>query len=134
MSILLLIQAKTLVGWFTMVPKVIAGSLSPVWALAGLLGAVFGVISGTYWVVLIGILGAGIMTGYAWRCTRDHRAFEHAFGDGCQDQVTPEQASKMLKRRWQPYLKITAPADSTWERNVPVWMIQGIHRQLLNDL
>ena len=134
MSILLLIQTKNPVGWISMVPKAIAGSLSPVWALAGLVGGLIGGIYGAYWVIPIGMLGAGMMAWYAWRCTRDHSGFEQAFGAGWQDQITPEQARHIVKRRWLPFLQIKAPSDSTWERDVPFWTIPGTDRQLLCDL
>jgi acetyl esterase/lipase len=108
--------------------------LSPVWAVAGLVGAAIGGISGAYWVIPIGIIGAGMMIWYTWRCTRDHSGFEVAFGSGWKDQIKPEQARHIVKRRWLPYLKIKAPSDSTWERDIPFWTIPNTDRQLLCDL
>jgi len=134
MSILLLIQAKNPIGWITMFPKGIAGALSPVWAITGVVGAIIGGISGAYWAIPMGILGAGMMIWYAWRCTRDHKGLEDAFGAGWSDQIPPESARHMVKRRWSPYLKMKAPPDSSWERDLPFWTVPGTDRQLLCDL
>ena len=133
-SILLLIQTKTPIGWITMLPKAIAGAFSPVWVITGVVGAIIGGISGAYWAIPMGILGAGMMIWYAWRCTRDHKGLEDAFGAGWSDQIPPEGARHMVKRRWSPYLKMKASPDSSWERDLPFWTVPGTDRQLLCDL
>jgi len=70
MSVLLLIYAKSGLGWIVWMPKLIAGALSPVWAILGAVGAVLGWIYGALWAVPMGILGAAMMSWYVWRCTR----------------------------------------------------------------
>jgi len=133
-SVLLLIKTKNPIGWITMVPKAIAGSLSPVWAIIGLIGAIIGGISGAYWAIPMGILGAGMMIWYAWRCSRDHTGFEDAFGPDWKNQIAPEVFKRMIKKRWSFYLKIGTSPKPIWERDIPFWTIPGTDRQLLCDL
>jgi acetyl esterase/lipase len=134
MSVLLLIKTKNPIGWITMIPKAIAGALSPYCAIIGAAGAIIGAISGAYWAIPMGIFGAGMMIWYAWQCTRGHNGFEDAFGDNWKDQIPPEQARQMVKRRWSPYLNMKASPDSIWERDLPFWTVPGTDRQLLCDL
>jgi acetyl esterase/lipase len=82
----------------------------------------------------MGILGAGMMIWYVWRCTRDHKGFEDAFGSGWEDQIPPQQAKHMVKRRWSPYLRMKAPREPSWERDIPFWTIPDSDRQLLCDI
>ena len=117
--------------WF---PKLIAGALSPYLAIMGLVGALIGAIAQAPWAVPMGILGAGVMIWYVWRCTRAHDGFDKAFGAGWTDQIQPEDARNMVKRRWSPYLKMKASPESGWERDVPFGMVPGTDRQLLCDL
>ncbi len=99
MSVLFLIKPKVQLLFILFLPLV-AGALSPIWAIIGAIGAVLGWVSGAPWAVLMGILGATPMILYVWGCTRDHKGFENAFGAGWKDQITPEQARHMVKRRW----------------------------------
>ena len=80
------------------------------------------------------MLGAGMMVWYVWRCTRDHKGFEKAFGPGWREQIHPEQAKKMLKRRWSFYLKMEASPEPSWERDIPFWTIPDTDQQLLCDV
>ena len=134
MGVLVLIQAKNPVGWITIVPKMVAGALSPYWAIIGVVGAVIGWVYGALWAVPMGLLGAGMMIWYVWRCTRDHKGFEEAFGSAWKDRIPPQQAKHMVKRRWSPFLRMKASPEPTWERDVPFWTIPGTDQRLLCDL
>ena len=134
MSILLLIKTKNPIGWITMVPKAIAGALSTYWAVIGAVGAIIGGISGAYWAVALGMISAGMMLWYAWRCTRDHKGLEKAFGPDWEDQIHPEQARHMVQRRWSLYSRMKASPEPLWERDVPFCTIPGSDRQLLCDI
>jgi len=135
MSVLFLIRLNFTLGFFTVwIPRLIAGALSPYWAIMGAVGAVLGGVYGAPWAVPVGILGAGMMIWYVWRCTRDHKGFEKAFGAGWSDQIPPEQVRKMVKRRWSLYLKMKASQEPAWERDIPFWTVPGTDRQLLCDL
>jgi len=111
-----------------------AAALSPIWAIMGVVGAVLGWVSGALWAVPMGILGAGWMSLYIWWCTREHGGFEKAFGAGWQEQILPEQAGHMLRRRWSPYLRLKTSPEPIWERDIPFWTIPGTDRQLLCDI
>ena len=134
MCVLLLIQTKMPLGWFVLFPKLTAGALSPYWAIIGVVGAIIGWISGAYWAVPIGIVGAGIMTLYVWRCARDHDGFDKAFGAEWEDQISPQQAKRMVKRRRSWFLKMKASPEPAFERDVPFWTIPNTERKLLCDI
>jgi len=103
--------------------------LSPIWAIIGAAGAVIGWIYQGLWAIPIGIVGAGMMILYVWRCTRGHNGFETAFGAGWSDQIPPEQARHMVQKRWT-----LAKMDATWERYIPFWTVPDTERELLCDI
>jgi acetyl esterase/lipase len=133
MSALFLLKPKVEYLFLLFLPM-FAAALSPIWAVMGAVGAVLGWVSGALWAVPMGILGAGWMTWYAWRCTREHNKFEDAFGPGWQERILPEQARHMLKRRWSLYLKMKISPEPIWERDIPFWTIPDTDRQLLCDI
>jgi acetyl esterase/lipase len=133
MSALFLIKPKVELLFILFLP-LFAAALSPLWAILGAVGALVGLITGTFWAVPMGILGAGWMTWYIWRSTREHNGFDKAFGPGWQDQIHPERAKLMVKRRWSVYLKMKGSPEPIWERDIPYWTIPGTDRQLLCDI
>jgi acetyl esterase/lipase len=134
MSVLLLIQTKMPTGWFVLAPKLTAGALSPIWAIMGTVGAVMGWVYQAFWAVPLGILGTAPMIWYVWRCTRDHKGFNRAFGVNWSDHISPEQAKKMVKRRWSLYLNMKAFPEPIWERDIPFWTTPDTQRKLLCDI
>jgi acetyl esterase/lipase len=117
--------------WF---PKLTAGALSPYWAIMGVVGAVIGWVYQGPWAIPMGILGACMMIWYVWRCTRDHKGFEDAFGAGWSDQIPPQQAKHMIQKRWTWVLKMKASPEPSWERDIAFWTIPDTDRQLLCDI
>ncbi len=135
MSALLLVQSpKPPLGFLVLVFKLTASALSPYWAIIGAVGAGLGVAYQAYWAIPMGVLGAGMMIGYVWRCTRHHKGLENAFGAGWSDRILPQQARHMVKRRWSPFLKMKASPKPSWERDIPFWTIPGTQRELLCDI
>ena len=132
MSVLLLVRLKEPSP--IMFGKLFAGALSPIWAVIGAAGAVIGWIYQAYWVVPLGIIGAGMMLWYFWQCTRKHEGFEKAFGAGWSEQINTKQARYMVRRRWSPYLNMKASPEPIWERDVPYWIIPGTETKLLCDI
>ena len=101
MSVLFFIQLpKPPLGFLVLIPKLTAGALSPYWAIIGAVGAVIGGAYGAYGAIPIGVVGAGMMTWYVWRCTQNHKGFENAFGAGWSDKISPQQARHMIQKRW----------------------------------
>ena len=130
MSIILLIgQPKFPASFWLLLPKLLAGALSPYWAVIGAAGAVIGGLDQGYWAIPMGIVGAGIMIWYVWRCTRNHNGFEEAFGPGWSDQIPPEQAGRMLQKRWMWFLRMQGSPKPVWERDIPFWTIPATDRQ-----
>jgi acetyl esterase/lipase len=134
MSLLLLIHLRSGLGWLLLFLKLPAGAMSLYWAIMGAVGAVLGWVYGALWAVPMGLLGAGIMIWYVWRCTRDHQRFENAFGAGWSDQIPPQQARHMMQKRWTWFLKMKASPEPSLEQDIPLWTIPGTERQLLCDL
>jgi len=121
-------------GFLLLIPKLLAGALSPLWAVTGVAGAVIGWFYQAPWAIPMGILGAGMMILYIWRCTRDHKGLADAFGAGWSDQIPYDQAKHMVKKRWTAYLQMNGSVEPIWERNIPYWTIPGTDRQLLCDV
>jgi len=134
LSVLLIIQTKNPIGWIVMVPKATAGALSPCWAIMGVVGALIGWSYQAFWAIPMGVLGAGMMIVYIWRCIRDHKGFEDAFGPGWSDRIPSEQARHMVQTRWTWFLKLNASPEPVWERDVPFWTIPDTDRELLCDI
>ena len=132
MSALFLIKLKF--PSFVLLLKLLAIALSPYWAILGLAGVAIGWVYQALWAIPIGIVGAGWMTWYVWRCTRDHKGFEQAFGAGWTEQMLPEQARNMVQSRWTWVLKMKASPDPTWERDVVFCTIPDSQRDLLCDI
>ena len=109
MSVLFFIQPKKFIlKTIALVPILIAGALSPYWAIMGIAGAAIGWIYEAFWAIPMGIVSAGTMIWFVWRCSRDHDGFEKAFGTGWSDQILPEQARHMTKKRWTWFLNMNA--------------------------
>jgi acetyl esterase/lipase len=134
MSVLFFVRLKFPQGFYLVPTKLIAGALSPYWAIMGAVGAVIGWGYQALWAIPMGILGAGIMVTYVWRCTREHDGFEKAFGPGWSDQILPQQARHMAQKRWTWFLRMGASPEPTVERDIPFWTVPGTDRQLLCDL
>jgi acetyl esterase/lipase len=134
MSLFFLVQVRFPQGFFVLLPKLLAGALSPYWAIIGLVGAVVGWVYQAFWAVPLGIIGAGMMTWYFWRVTRDHNGFEEAFGAGWLDQIPPELARRLVQRRWTWFLQMKDSPEPSWERDIPFCTIPDMDRQLLCDI
>ena len=132
MSVLFLIRLKE--PSLVMFAKLYAGALSPYWAIIGAVGALIGWGYQALWAIPMGMVGACMMTWYVWRCTWDHNGFEKAFGAGWSDQIPPEQARRMVQKRWTWFLKMKASPEPSWERDIPFWTIPDTERELLCDV
>ena len=82
----------------------------------------------------MGIVGAGMMIWYVLQCTRDHNGFEKAFGAGWSDQIKPQQAKNLVKKRWKLFLKMKTSPEPSFERDITFWTIPDTNRELLCDL
>ena len=134
MSVLLLIRLKMPQGFYVLPLKMMAVALSPYWAIIGLVGALIGWFYEAFWVIPLGVVGAGVMIVYIWRVTLNHNGFEKAFGAGWSDQIVPEQAKRMVQKRWNWYLKMKDSPELSWERDIAFWTVPDSDQQLLCDV
>ena len=135
MSVLFLIKSPNPpFGFLVLLLKLVGESLSPYWAIMGIVGAIIGWVYQAPWAVPMGIVGAGMMIWYVWRCTRDHNGFEKAFGPGWSDQIPPQQARQMVQKRWTWFLRMEASPEPSFERDIAFWTIPHTQRELLCDL
>lgn len=132
LSVLFLLQLKIINIIF--MTRLIAAALSPYWAIMGAVGAILGWTYGAPWAVPMGIISAGMVVWYVWRCTRDHKGFEKAFGANWSDQIPPEQATNMVQRRWKWFLKMKASPEPSFECDVAFWTDPDSQRELLCDI
>ena len=134
MSGLILINLKHPYGWFVIWPKLAASALSPYWAIISTIGAILGWLFQAVWAIPMGIVSAGIMIVYVWRCTRNHDGLDKAFGVNWADQIPPEQATRLVKKRWTWFLRMKASPEPSWERDIPFWTVPDVERELLCDI
>jgi len=132
LSVLFLLQLKAInTVFFT---RLAAAALSPYWAIMGLVGAVLGWVNSALWAIPMGIMGAGMVIWYVWRCTRDHKGFEKAFGTDWTDKIPPEGAKQMVQKRWTWFLKIKTSPEVSFERDIAFWTLPDTGRELLCDI
>jgi len=134
MSFFLLFKLKFPRAVFILPFKLTASALSPLWAVFGAVGAAIGWATQAVWAVPTGIISAGMMTWYVWRCARRHDGFERAFGAGWPERILPEQAQRMVQKRWSPYLKMKTYPAPAFERDIPFYEVPGTDRQVLCDV
>ncbi len=101
--------------------KMVATTLSPLMALAGGVGALLGLLSGTRTGFLVGTAGAIAAARYVRRSTAPHDGFAEAFGADWEHRITPEQAARMHHRRWTVWP--SALPTPRWRRNVVFWTL-----------
>jgi acetyl esterase/lipase len=132
MCILLFIKLKGI--GLPLFAKLAAASLSPLWMVLGAAGAVLGWVYQAYWAIPVGAVGAGVMLWYALQNTRGHDGFEKAFGADWEGKITPQQAERMVKKRWQLFVKMKASPKPIVEKDLAFWKIEGTDREILCDL
>lgn len=132
--VLVMPQPKFPLSFWSFFPKLTASALSSYWAVLGTAGAVIGAVSGAYWAVPVGMVGAGIMTWYVWKCSRSHKGFEDAFGKDWSDKIQQEKASHMALKRWAWFMKMKAAPEPIWEQDITFRKIPGTDRELLCDI
>lgn len=129
MSVLLFLRIQAPRGFMIWFPKLAAGALSPLWAICGVLGLVFGLIGQAPLAVLAGLIGMGCMSWYIRKVTQSRPGFEMVFGN----QGKRHEAG-WLPRRWMGLLLEPDRAQSCLKANVPFWTIPGSERELLCDI
>jgi len=132
LSVLFILQLKVINIVFMI--RLAVAALSPYWTIMGLVGALLGWVYGAPWAVAMGVISTGMVVWYVWRCSRDHKGFEKAFGADWSDQISPEQARNMVQKRWTWFLRMKASPESSFERDVAFWTDPDTQRELLCDI
>ena len=137
-------------------PKVIVGALAPFVAVAGAVGAAFGLLAaflerkkyagplqkpdarrlvrlaaGAPIIVLAGLVSSIVMISYVQQVAAPSSSFEEAFGAGWQRLIPPEQKG-MLAERWSWAMPASPEPRVEWD--VPFARVPGTSRQLLADV
>jgi acetyl esterase/lipase len=112
--------------------KSTATAQTPVLVVLGALTAAVGAVRRSRFVVLAGVVGAGVGACYIAQVTRSHDGFERAFGPGWKQRIRPDIERRMLQRR--STLRLPRVAEPRWTRDVPFWTIPGTDRELFADI
>ena len=118
--------------------KTIAGALSPMIAVMGLLGAMLSRRSGLPSFAILGGAGALLASRYVHRVSMPHDGLGRAFGQAATSPSNPRMSHpRMLRRRWQIGQVAKRPAPR-FTRNVVFASVPGVAaapgRDLLCDL
>jgi acetyl esterase/lipase len=106
-----------------MVPKLIAGALSPLAALLGAAGSLLGLVTRDTAAVCAGAAGAALNAGYIRAVTRPHDGLDRAFGPGWRQRIPPEAQARLLPQRYQPVWD--NPPAARWTQDV----VFGTHHE-----
>lgn len=88
-----------------LIPKVIAGNLSPVWAAIGAIGALYGLLRKRPLTVLAGLVATVISGRHIRQVTQSQdQLFVNAFGPDWQARIPADRLARMLPARYQPIL------------------------------
>ena len=101
---------------FLAFPKMLAGTLTPVTALAGAIGALAGLFSGNFKAMSAGVFGLAVAARHIRKVSAPHQAFEHAFGRDWEARIPLALKDRMLGARWSASLP--HPPDAPWQRDV----------------
>ncbi len=126
------------------IPKILGGALAPFSAVAGAVGAAFGLsalwlerrkVRGTTTTqlgVLAGLTAATMNAVHTRQLIGASGNFAAAFGADWQDQIPSRLKDRMLTRRWTWHLSL-APGTHV-ERDIAFAIVPGTDRKLLADV
>jgi len=121
-------------GFLPWIPKLLAGALSPVWLIFGLLGLGLGWLVGAPLAVIGGAIGTTCMTVFLWKVAQAKLDFEPAFGSDWRQHIALQRETGQLKRRWMGLLLEPDRSKTCLNADIPFWTIPGTSRQLLCDI
>jgi acetyl esterase/lipase len=117
-------------------PKLLAGALAPILALAGALAGAIGLVLGAPLTVLAGLSGAILSAVNVRGLLASHDGLERAFGQDWVSRLPPERRAALPAHRWT-WLAPEPPAGC-WQRNVVFATVPegecGAGEKLLCDL
>jgi acetyl esterase/lipase len=121
-----------LIGGILWLPKLWAGAWAPLLALAGILGALLGLISGDFLAMTAGLVGAGLGIHHTILVTRGHDHFTQAFGESWQRRIPADMHRRLESKRY----RLIQPATHVvpGERDVDLGKSGGTDESLLCDI
>lgn len=130
MSGLLFIKNRAPHGFALWFPKMFAGALSPISALAGAVGGILGMVSGAPLSALFGGWGAYAAWGYLKKTFAQRAGLERAFGRDWAGRISAERQSGLLQERWD----WTFPAEHQprWHPDRVFWTLENGRKLLCN--
>ena len=131
-GLLLLAHSRGKPGLALMPVKLAAGSLSPLAAIAGIIGAVLGIVGIALPAVVLGAAGAVAAAVYVRRVTALHDGFERAFGPDWQRRISAARKAHLPAERWA--WRLPPSPSPRWERDIAFWTVPGTERKLMCDL
>jgi acetyl esterase/lipase len=129
---LVLVKNKMPFGLALWFPKLFAGAVSPFASVAGLAGALLGLVTGSPLAFVGGLFGAYASARHVWRVVAFDDGFAGAFGADWWERVPKERKARMLQGHWT--WRMPAPPQAPRQRDVPFATIPGTARRLLCDL
>lgn len=125
-------RVKSPVGALLLLPKMLAEALSPSLVVIGALGGGLGLLMRDPLALVAGGIGALVAARYVRRVTAPHEGFKRAFGPNWRAKIPPQQAARMLARRWS--WRLPDSPEPRLECDVAFWTIPGSGRRLLCDV
>lgn len=125
-------RARSPAGTPLVAPKLLAGALSPMLAVAGLFGAGLALVARAPIALIAGLFATGVSARYVWDVVSSGADFRTAFGAEWREQLAPEQQARMRTGRWT--WRPPAPPEPRLEQDIPFCTIPGEERALLADI
>lgn len=115
------------------IPKLVAGGLTPLWALIGLSGAFYNLLRRRPLYVLTGALASFLSIRHIRLVTRSQDyLFDESFGPGWEEQIAAEKQSRMLGSRYTPIMP-DPRGGYRWQREVTFGQSPKTGNDLLCD-
>jgi acetyl esterase/lipase len=123
-----------LLGGLMVAPKVLAGSLAPLWAFLGILGSLAALWRRDWLAAVTGLFAIGVSARHISQVTKSRDdLFTQAFGLNWQRSIPSSIQPRLLPRRWPPNLP-DPKAGVRWQRNIVFGQWPSSGEPLLCDL
>jgi acetyl esterase/lipase len=123
---------RSWLGVLLYLPRVLPEGCPLPLGVMGLLGAMAGLVKNDRRTVVSGLVGASLAARHIARVTAPHDHFDRAFGSDWRQCISPALRSRMLPRRYQPFMPSSPSA--VFERDLPFAVHVETGAQLLADL
>jgi len=127
-------KSHGLLGGLMVEPKVLAGSLSPLWAFFGIFGSLLAFWRSDWPAAVTGLITFGVSARHVSRVTKSRDdLFTQAFGLNWQRNIPSSIQPRLLPRRWPPNLP-DPKVGVRWQRDIVFGHWPSSGEPLLCDL